>query len=207
MQVQKEKLLGVWIDDKLNWEYHINLEMCKLIGARLALFRRIRSYLDVTTCKLYYNGYILPLMDYCSLVWGTCSDHNLNRIYMLQKSAAHIILESYRYTSTELLFNQLGWEHPSKRIYKKRMILVFKALNGMAPSYLTNFFKNVNPVHSYTLRSLSTNNLFLERGTTEMHRKRLSYLAANQWNNLPDEVKKAKTLNGFKRKLNASILQ
>ena len=50
-------------------------------------------------------------------------------------------------------------------------------------------------------------NLFLERGTTEMHRKRLSYLAANQWNNLPDEVKKAKTLNGFKRKLNASILQ
>ena len=54
-QVQKEKLLGVWIDDKLNWEHHIN-EMCKLIGARLALFRRIRSYLDVTTCKLYYNG-------------------------------------------------------------------------------------------------------------------------------------------------------
>ena len=37
--------------------------------------------------KLYYNGYLLPLIDYCSVVWGNTNKENLEKILKLQKRA------------------------------------------------------------------------------------------------------------------------
>ena len=83
-QVHYEKLLGVWIDDKLTWDTHIK-EICKVISSRLALLRRIRPFLDIASCKLYYNAYVLPSIDYCSLIWSSCAKHNLDRIEKTSK--------------------------------------------------------------------------------------------------------------------------
>jgi hypothetical protein len=44
--------------------------------------------------KLYYNGYLLPLIDYCSVVWGNTNKVNLEKILKLQKRAARIILRA-----------------------------------------------------------------------------------------------------------------
>jgi hypothetical protein len=44
--------------------------------------------------KIYYNGYLLPLIDYCSVVWGNINKVNLEKILKLQKRAARIILRT-----------------------------------------------------------------------------------------------------------------
>lgn len=79
-----EKMLGVKIDNTLSWNDQIDY-ICKIITTRLALLRRIKPYIDNTVSILYYTGYILPILDYCSTVWGTCNATNLLRLYRLQK--------------------------------------------------------------------------------------------------------------------------
>ena len=43
--------------------------------------------------QLLYSGYILPLIDYCCVVWGNCSNEGLNRILKLQIRTAILILD------------------------------------------------------------------------------------------------------------------
>ena len=43
---------------------------------------------------MYHNAYILPLVDYCCVVWGETTDSNIKRLYKLQKRAARVILNA-----------------------------------------------------------------------------------------------------------------
>ena len=77
--------------------------------------------------------------------------------------------------------------------------MVYKSLNGKTPSYNTDMFTTLDKIHTHSLRSTTACNVFLEGGRTDYHKKRFSYLAAKEWNQLPRNVKEAKTLYTFKR--------
>ena len=51
--------------------------------------------------NLYYQGYILPYIDYGSIVWGAASSTNIERLTKLQKRAARIILHADYDTSSD----------------------------------------------------------------------------------------------------------
>jgi hypothetical protein len=57
------------------------------------LLSKIKKYLNLESRQLFYSGYILPLIDYCCVVWGNCSNEGLNRILKLQKRTARFILD------------------------------------------------------------------------------------------------------------------
>ena len=42
---------------------------------------------------MYYNAYILPVIDYCLTIWGNASKVQLNIILKLQKSPARIVID------------------------------------------------------------------------------------------------------------------
>jgi hypothetical protein len=58
-----------------------------VFSSRIALPNRLKTYLPIEGLKLYYNGYLLPLIDYCSVVWGNTSKVHLEKILKLQKRA------------------------------------------------------------------------------------------------------------------------
>ena len=51
---------------------------------------------------------ILPLIDYGSVVWGTTSSPNLDRIFQLQKRAARIILHDDFNTPSAAMSEELS---------------------------------------------------------------------------------------------------
>ena len=118
--VSCEKLLGIMIDNSLTWNYQID-HICKVITSRLALLRRIKPYVDFHTSILYYNGYILPILDYCSIVWGTCNEGNILRLLRLQKTAARIILNASFDDRSSDLFEVLNWQPIDILLRKKRL--------------------------------------------------------------------------------------
>jgi hypothetical protein len=91
--VKYEKLLGIAIDNCLSWCQQINNIVSK-ISPRLGLMCRLRTYLPTEGLIMYYNGYILPLFDYCCTVWGETTNLNLEKLGRLQKRAAKIILNA-----------------------------------------------------------------------------------------------------------------
>ena len=48
---------------------------------------KIRSYLSLDHRKLFYNAYIKPHIEYCSVVWCNTSSSNINKINKLQRWA------------------------------------------------------------------------------------------------------------------------
>ena len=77
--VKNQKLQGVEIDSHLDYNVHLD-KLCKNISSKLALLKRIKRYLNLDYRKLFYNGYVLPLINYCIVVWGNTSKTNLLRI-------------------------------------------------------------------------------------------------------------------------------
>ncbi|KAK3087111.1 hypothetical protein FSP39_001840 [Pinctada imbricata] len=103
-----DKLLGVYIDNYLQFDKHID-EVCKAITQKIALLRRIKKYLGLQHRVLYYNAYILPSIDYCLTIYGNASKSHLDRILKLQKSAARVIMDAPPDTPSQPLFDELDW--------------------------------------------------------------------------------------------------
>ena len=83
---------------------------------KIYLLSKIKKYLNLESRQLFYSGYILPLIDYCCVVWGACSNEELNRILKLQKRTARLILDQDPIAPSEHLFKQLGWMSIEQRI-------------------------------------------------------------------------------------------
>ena len=58
-QVDKQNLLGVFIDENLSWTSRIDY-LCATISSKVSLLKQLSSYVPVEIQKLFYQGYILP---------------------------------------------------------------------------------------------------------------------------------------------------
>ena len=68
-RVPSIKYLGVVLDEKLKWKMYMNSLLQKL-GHRLSVFNRIYYMLDKRSLMAYFNGLVLPHLDYADVVWG-----------------------------------------------------------------------------------------------------------------------------------------
>ena len=75
--------------------------------------------------------------------------------------------------------------------------MVFKALNGLAPEYLSKLFIRNSETHLLALRNTSTD-LQLPKKRTSNGQKCFSYKGVKSWNCLPLEIKQASSLKVFK---------
>jgi len=56
--------------------------------------------------KLYYNSYILPIIDYGIMLWQYAPKRKLIKIANIQKRTARMILDK-------------SWDHPSNPLFKE----------------------------------------------------------------------------------------
>ena len=88
---KKQKILGVIIDNKLNFKSHIS-EFCKNVYQKIAALSRLSSYLHNSEKKLIFNSIIKSQFSYCPLVWMFCSGTSNNMINKLHERSLKIIL-------------------------------------------------------------------------------------------------------------------
>ena len=167
--VTKQKLLGIYIDENLQWSDHIDY-LCSRISSKISLLKQLSFYIPVEAQKLYYQGYILPLIDYGS---------------KLQKRAARIILNADYGTASSQMFNTLSWQTVIKRHNYNKAVLVYKALNNLTPAYISDLLTPISQSHHRTLRSTTSGSLAVPRS------KKAMYDAPRLWNTLPESVKKS----------------
>ena len=167
---------------------------------RQCALRWTRQYVNYPTAITIYNSLIQPLFDYCDIVWDNCSITSKTRLQKLQNRAARVITQQSYDIRSEEIRNQLRWVTLSDRRSKNKAVMVYKALNGLAPSYLENLFQCYPNSLNYSLRYRETN-LLLPKPKTEYMKKTFKFSRAKLWKELPDDLKLAETLSNFKRKL------
>ena len=102
--VESTKLLGIILDNKLDWNLHIST-MIQTTTYRLYMLRRLKS-LGTPQGELtsIYNIFILPKLTYASPAWSSSINLTQKRkLERVQKRACRIILGSAYTTYTEAL--------------------------------------------------------------------------------------------------------
>ena len=150
-KVPKQKLLGIVIDDHLSWAPHIDY-LCSTISSKISLLRHISIYAPQNIQKIFYQSYIQPLLDNGCNPWGNTTAANIERLSKLQKRAARIILRADFMTPSTIMFDKLEWPSVPKRLMYNKAVLTYKALNNLAPAYISGLLKPVSETHTRSLR-------------------------------------------------------
>ena len=77
--------------------------------------------------------------------------------------------------------------------------MIYKIINGSAPSYLCNLFKKRSDVHNRYARNCK--DLNIPKCRTSLAQRSFRYRATKIWNNIPDEIRNSKTITIFKKKV------
>ena len=65
------KLLGITIDNKLNFEEHIS-GLCKKASMQLNVISRLQKFMGKEQKEALINSFIFSNFNYCALVWHFC---------------------------------------------------------------------------------------------------------------------------------------
>ena len=126
----------------------------------------------------------------------------MDKLQYVQNSAARLITRLFKYDHiTPTLFN-LHWLPVYLRIQFKINLITYKALNKMAPIYITDMLDKPK-AKSKNLRS-SDDPLRLKTKRVNMvnyGQRAYSYAAPLLWNELPLTIRQCKTVADFKSKL------
>ena len=96
---------------------------------------KIRTYLSTEHRVLFYNAYIKPHLDYCSLLWSNTSNININKISRLQRRSCKLIL-GIEFNGLIDAFQRLKMLSFDQSIFLSEAKMMHKIHNNIAPSYL-----------------------------------------------------------------------
>ena len=102
--VQVSKFLGVYLDDKLKWEYHAN-QVYNKIQANKQLLNISKNFLDVQVMIKIYYAHIYSHLRYGLVVWGSMmTKTSKNEVGKLQKACIHLVNKKKKNSPTNELF-------------------------------------------------------------------------------------------------------
>ena len=98
----------VVLDQHLCWDNHID-HLLRKFNSRFFLLRRAKKCLTISCRKLLYKTLVKPILEYCCIVWGNCSNEHLLRLVRFQKRRARLILNVEPRDSSVYPFSTLNW--------------------------------------------------------------------------------------------------
>ena len=158
------------------------------------MLRKARKVLPRDACLTLFNAMVLPLFDYCCVVWDSCGQGNKNFLDRLYRRAASII-EDRKVTQDEL-GTVFKWRSLQRRRDYHKCLQVYKCLNGLAPTYLLDNFEKFNQIHSHDTRKKDL--LRLPLAKTTKFQTAFKFNAAKTWNSLPSYIRRYRSITSFK---------
>ena len=190
------KLLGITIDNKLNFDEHVN-KLCKKASQKIHALARISNFMSQEKLRIIMKAFIESQFGYCPLVWMFHSRTLNNRINKLHERALRLV-----YKDTNLTFEELLRKDNSFTIHQmnlqKLATEMYKVRNDLSPTIMKSIFpersipfnlRNKNPF-------MATNISSVFNGT-----ETVSFRGPKIWLLVPEEIRNSKTLIEFKARI------
>ena len=185
------KNLGFWLDRSLLFDTHVS----KVISNGYHLLKnisKIRRFLSIPQLSVLCTSTILSRIDYCNSLFYGMSKSNISKLQGLQNAAARLIYGRRKRDGVSDLFKCLHWLPVEARIYFKVILLAFKCLHGLAPSYLSDLI---------ILLDANNQRVHMPYFSTKFGDRSFSHAGPRLWNSLPLYLRKVDSLVAFKAQL------
>ena len=175
---------------------------------RLRKLRHIRPHFDKPSFQIIVHSTITSRVDYCNSLFSGLHSSSLQPLRLVQNFAARLILNRSKFSRATPLLHELHWLPIESRIDFKILLLIYKCLHELAPSYLSNLLKFKTPPRS--LRSSNCITLSIPRKKKGFYNKTMgdrafSIYGPTIWNKLPEKVKNSSSINLFKKSLKTHL--
>jgi hypothetical protein len=194
------------MDKYMTLTSHVN-KVCR--AACLAIYKisQIRRFIDRHTAERLVHAFVTSRLDANnSLLYGLPGSL-IAKLQRVQNRAVRLVLGigGKRVSISELRRNELHWLPVKDRIVFKILMITYKSLNGLAPSYVKDLLMSYTPTRS--LRSSSQALLVVPRkvSTATYGERAFSVSAPKLWNGLPQHLRNAKSLAAFKTLLKTQL--
>ena len=166
------------LDADLSMKTHV----ARTVSACFAVLRQLRSIgrsVPRPVLQKLVVSLVLSRLDYGNATLVGIPMYQLKRLQSVLNATARLVFSSPRRNHVSPLLRQLHWLKAPERIQYKLAVLVYKCLNGMAPSYLADAFLRPEDLTTRT-RLRSASSLFIQFA---LHGCRLS--ATERFRSLP----------------------
>ena len=189
------KLLGVKIDNKLDFNVHIS-NLCKKVSLKLHALARISHFMEKNKLRIIMKAFIESQFGYCPLIWMFHSRSLNNRINHLHERALRLVYKNYTASFEELLSKDNSFTVHHKNL-QKLAIEMFKVKNNILPNLSDIFSSSVNNYNFRYPSSFKTENIRTVYNGTET----IYYRGPKTWELVPEVIRMSDTLTEFKTKI------
>ena len=193
------KSLGFRLDSTLSFRQQVkSVKTASFL--KLRNIGRMRSFLSTKQMSMLVQALIMSSLDYCNALYYGCAKSIINQLQNIQNRACRIIFGLHRKQPVDEKMKSLHWLKVEQRIEFKLCLLIYKALNGLAPSYICELitFNNIS--------SRRTSSLHVPL-VKESHPRAFQTLAPSLWNQLPLHIKTSKDVVSFKALLKTHLFK
>lgn len=195
--------LGVFLDSRLTLEKQVSSVVASGFY-QLRLLAKIKHFIPEKSLETAIHAFITSRLDYCNSLYCGISKAQLTRLQLVQNAAAKFLTKTRKFDHVTPILRALHWLPVQYRIDYKILLLVFKCLHHLAPSYLSELIHVYSP--SRVLRSSNLNILAVP--CTRLKRRgdrAFSVVGPRLWNNLPIQIRTAHSLPVFKSLLKTHL--
>ena len=136
---QIETVLGIQIDNKLNFENHIK-SLCSKASQKLGALQRFSNLLDAQKKNLLFNSIIKSQFSYCPLVWMFCSRRSNSLVNNVHERALRIVSDDHNSSYSELLMTKKEHTIHQQNI-NVLMKEIYKFENNLSPPLIDDMFQ------------------------------------------------------------------
>ena len=196
--------IGAYMDVALNMRSQIN-NTIRACYAQLRAISKIRKHLTVDATKMLVHAFITSRLDNLNSLLYKVPDCLLRKLQLVQNNAARLITRKRKADHITPTLISLHWLPITYRIQYKLLLLIFKCLLRVAPSYLTYLIHLYKP--TCALRS-SSKHLLIEPTPQRKYGARAFAICGPQlWNSLPLPIRQCQTISAFKTVLKTYLFK
>ena len=189
-----EKLLGIQIDNKLNFASHVTT-ICQKANRKLSALRRYSRLLSFEKRRILFKAFVESQFAYSPLVWMFHSRSLNKKINRLHERALRMVYDDDISTFSKLLLRDGSFTVHERNI-QSLAIEMFKAKMKIGPSLLEDIF-TLTEYNGPSLRSKSEFNR-PNINTVHFGEDSLKYLGPLIWDLIPNGIKSIGNLEQFK---------
>ena len=128
------KLLGIKIDNHLNFQEHIQT-ICKKASLKLHALARAAQYMNQDKRRILMKAFIEAQFSYCSLIWMFHSRTLNRRINKLHERALRLVYRDHTSTFNQLLSRDKTFSIHDGNL-QKLALEMYKVKNNLSPNFM-----------------------------------------------------------------------
>lgn len=198
------KILGIFLDDKLNFKEHIDYVRTK-ISRSIYTLKQMKHILDRRHLKMLFNAYVKSIVDYADVFYCFCNKKTINPLEIIYKKAIRILSGANYRDHTKPLFIQNKILPIKENSEFNILKLMFRCDQGDLPNCIKNFWRKNRDVSGRDGRN--ADKFFQETINVKYLETCPYFYYPKLYNELPDEFKLLNSEKEFTKKLKIYLFE